>query len=436
MTTMLKQRRLRFQILLVSIASMTAIGFGHHTSPTSAAAWPGDDPAAERAERTERFLRVDEKPGKTITLEIATRRYRPVEGDGPLIGLVGVAHIGERDFYLALQEELDRYDIVLYEVVSPDGARGGIVNDPQKRAEATRARLQLLAGMIEDYRLRHGRYPVDLESLRRDVTEMNTVMANWVRSASIDAWGDRVMYETDEEGAGFQLFRDVEKSLENELRVTEADEVPALPLEDENIQTQLAKAINLAFQFDEVDYDAPHWRQSDMTHTMFRRALKASGADVDPSAEMLMGTSFSARVAEMLLRMVRMLDRMTDGAVADMVKVFMIELLGDETIIEAAKGQMGEAFADILIDQRNDIVLSDLERIMREEQHVESIAVFYGAAHMDHFAESIKRDFAYELDGASWYPAIRVDLEQSRVDQRQLQQIRMMLRRSFRQMAQ
>ncbi len=428
MMTMFKPRRLRLQLLLIFIAAMMAPGFGQPV----ASAWSGDEPAAERAE--ERFLRVDETPGKAITLEIATRRYRPVEGNGPLIGLVGVAHIGERDFYLALQEELDRYDMVLYEVVSPDGARGGIVNDPQKRIEATRARLDLLAGMIEDYRLRHDRYPVDLESLRRDVTERSSVMANWIRSASVDAWGDPLTYETDDEGTGFQLFRDAEKAPEHELRVTEADEVPALPLEEENIQTQLAKAIDLAFQFDHVNYDASHWRQSDMTHTMFKQALNASGADGDPSADLLMGTSFSARVAEMLLRMVRMLDRMTDGAVSDMVKVIMIELLGDETVIEAAMGQMGEAFADILIDQRNGIVLSDLERIMREEPHLESIAVFYGAAHMDHFAETIKRDFAYELDGVSWYPAIRVDLEQSRVDQRQLQQIRMMLRRSLQQM--
>lgn len=389
----------------------------------------------ERSE-SDRFLRVDEEPGRRITLEIATRRYHPADdGEGPMIGLVSVAHIGERGFYHALQEELDGYDIVLYEVVAPDGARGGIHPDPEERAEATRQRMKLLAGMIERYREQRGRYPADLTVLREYVARENTVMANWVRAASVDAWGDPVNYETDDAGEFFRLKRDSGDDAEERLAISDGDGIDPLPLDEENIQGQLAAALGLSFQFDEVNYAAANWRMSDMTASMFTSALRDAGAEVDPAADMLMGTSFSARLAGFLLRMVRMLDRMTDGAIADMMKVFMIELLGDEALVEASMGQMGEAFADVLIDQRNRVVLDDLRRILETEPDVESIAVFYGAAHMDHFARKLQREFSYEPREVLWLPAMSVNLRESNIDPRQLQQIRMMLRRSVEQMA-
>lgn len=77
----------------------------------------------------EQYLRLkadDDNPNKLLAMQTAIVRYRGKPGSkyaGQVVDLVGVVHIAEWDYYADLDERLSKYDVVLYELVAPDGTR-------------------------------------------------------------------------------------------------------------------------------------------------------------------------------------------------------------------------------------------------------------------------------------------------------------------------
>ena len=70
-----------------------------------------------------KFVRVQrDKQDRPTHLETATVRYVPA-GDkgGVVVDLVGVVHIGDRGYYDKLNQQLEQYDVVLYELVAAQG---------------------------------------------------------------------------------------------------------------------------------------------------------------------------------------------------------------------------------------------------------------------------------------------------------------------------
>lgn len=63
------------------------------------------------------FLRKTTLTNGTLQLETAIRRYAPTNGEGPTVVLASVAHIGSTNYFAALQRELDRHPLVLFEGV-------------------------------------------------------------------------------------------------------------------------------------------------------------------------------------------------------------------------------------------------------------------------------------------------------------------------------
>ncbi len=87
---------------------------------------PGaDKPPDARKAPASKFIRIQRNDQKEPTaLETATVRYVPTAGDGKLVvDLVGVVHVGDRAYYEKLNKQLDQYDVVLYELVAPQGTR-------------------------------------------------------------------------------------------------------------------------------------------------------------------------------------------------------------------------------------------------------------------------------------------------------------------------
>ncbi len=89
-----------------------------------------DAAATDDAKKTgEDYLRLataDNNPKKLIAMQTAIVRYRGKAGTqyaGQVVDLVGVVHIGEADYYKDLDDRLSKYDVVLYELVAPDGTR-------------------------------------------------------------------------------------------------------------------------------------------------------------------------------------------------------------------------------------------------------------------------------------------------------------------------
>ncbi len=389
-------------------------------------------------------MRAAGEPGRTITLEVATRTFVPAPGaKGPTVSLVGVAHIGESALYRQLQGLLDEHDVVLYESVMPPGAGGAGGDTDAQRVASTHAVMNFTAGVLGLYRAREGRYPADMTELASFVGRRDTRLGQWLGAARKDAWGGRIRYAVDDGRLHFALTSEgADRSpggagAAADIEVTSETQLDAgfLESDEDNLQAELAKALGLEFQLDGIDYDHPSFRCSDMSMDQLERALEAEGLDMAPLEGSLAASSLPGRITVFLLRVVRTLDIFFDGMIADALKVMLIELFSDEAFLEQSMRQFGEGFARVLIEQRNQVVVDDLKVIIENERDVRSLAIFYGAAHMPDMAARLSEQLGYRLDSEQWFTAFEVDLTETAMSPAQLQNLRVMIRRQLRLMS-
>ena len=81
-----------------------------------------EKPKAKRA--TEHFMRIRKNyRGQRVALETSITRYelKNAAGENVTVDLIGAVHIGEKEYYEALNERFEQYDSMLYELVAPEG---------------------------------------------------------------------------------------------------------------------------------------------------------------------------------------------------------------------------------------------------------------------------------------------------------------------------
>lgn len=79
----------------------------------------------EKDKKKTKFIRVrrdsDDQP---LALETAVVRYAPADGSGKgFVDLIGAVHVGDQAYYDQLNKLFTEYDVVLYELVAPLGAK-------------------------------------------------------------------------------------------------------------------------------------------------------------------------------------------------------------------------------------------------------------------------------------------------------------------------
>jgi len=447
-TEPLRRWRSRLAMTLAPVVVMAATrAFAQTPAPAAT------QPATSNSPAEAPFLRVVENKGKSIELQIATREYVHPDGTGPRIGLVGVAHIGDKSFYTSIEKLLREYDVVLFESVKPAGTDKPGGATAEERAESTRAAMRFVGGLIESYKHEHDAYPADVEDLQKFAAENDARLAQFLSVALVDAWGRPLRYaiapaaaDDDGDRAGDEpAYSLVSLGADGALGGDDEDadvdlsgETPPDPMllsKDDGLQSQLAQALGLEFQLDAIDYSPANWRCSDMTMDELNRRLQAKGLNFDMLGGTLAGSSLPAKLIKVLLGMMKMLDSLTDGAVSDMFKVVMIELLGDPNLIDSSMNQLGQGFGEVILSDRNQVALDDLKAIIQDEPEVKSVAVLYGAGHMALMEKQLYAQMGYvpAPGGEHWATAMKVDLTQSAVSPREINQIRMMIKQAVRQ---
>ena len=94
-----------------------------------------DDEAEVLASPNDRFMRIrlDQK-GRPVAMETSVVRYqgKNENGEKVTVDLIGAVHVGGQDYYDALNEQFEKYESLLYELVAPKGTiipKGGRVDD-------------------------------------------------------------------------------------------------------------------------------------------------------------------------------------------------------------------------------------------------------------------------------------------------------------------
>ena len=418
---------------------------------------PADQPASAvkpeaDAAKGSPYLRVVEDKGKSIALEIATRDFVRSNGTGPRVGLVGVAHIGDSAFYHAVQKLLENYDVVLYESVKPPGTGGAGGDTDQQRIDSTKAAMQFVGGMIETEHARSDKYPADLNGLKTYAASLDPRLAKFIQAALTDGWGHQLVYrlKADDDGGGYSLIslgadgKAGGEGANADLNLADQPHPDPLPLSKEDgLQSQLASALGLKFQLDALDYDKQNWRCSDMAMDEVNRRLQAKGLDFSLIGGTLAGTSLSAKLVKVMLNLMKIADSFMGGAITDTFKIVMIELLGDPKLTEMGLDQLGQGFGAVIVQDRNQVAVDDLKKLIEQEPGTKSVAILYGAAHMPDMAAKLAEQLGYQPAPADpkdadstcaehWLTAIKVNYADTSMSPAEINQLRAQIKQMIR----
>jgi len=430
-------RRITFSFLLAfGLATLLGAGRLHAQSPAT----PKENAATDEPAKFIRVLTEDD--GKTLKLQLAARTLVKADGTGPTLYLTGAVHIADRTFYESLQKFLDQKDVVLFEGVKPPGAgsmqHAKLGDSAEERITATKRRIQLLALFVEKYKAAKTDYPAKLDALPTGIEPKLAKMLT--PGMDTDAWGHPLVYQLtttekkDDDGPVRESHFDIISygadgkpggdGPDADIAYSKQKPVKATDLkEEEGIQQQLAQSMGLVFQLDCMDHNKPNWRNSDLSVDQVQDRLEMGGADADELFSMLSGSSFMGKVAGLVLKFVGSMPTLST-----MLKMMMVDMLANaDEMMGSLPGNMG-AMMDVIIKDRNQVVMDDLAAVIKNEPNIKTIGIIYGAGHLPDMEERLASQLGYHQTGEQWFTAITVDVTKTGMGVKEANRIRDMMK--------
>tara|TARA_Y100001934_G_scaffold250123_2_gene312162 strand:- start:2931 stop:4001 length:1071 start_codon:yes stop_codon:yes gene_type:complete len=213
-----------------------------------------------------------------------------------------------------------------------------------------------------------------------------------------------------------------------------------------NLQVELARALKLAFQLSAISYDKPNYRNSDLSVEAMQRILMGppSKGPAKPAPEgqergdesltklmqLMQGEGFLGKLVIMGVQIIA-----SNPHLQAVTKLTFVETLGrvrgDLAKAHAMPPELARLF-EVIIHSRNQKVVDDVIDELRKKSPPKSIAVFYGAGHMDDLERRLREELNYKPKGDTWLPALKVDLKEGGISKFQLQMIRFMVQQQMR----
>lgn len=345
----------------------------------------------------------------STTLEIASREYRPKSGNGPIVHLVGAIHIGEKSYYEALQKHLDAMDLVMFEGVKPGALQSTDNATDEDRATITTARIRLLAMAIEKSRAKEKKLPDSLDAFAASASNQ---VKRLIETCRVDGWQKPLTYSLSPDGSSFDIISfgadgasggdDARSDLKLSAQKPLSDDEKGASV---GIQQKMATALDLQFQMTGINYDRANWVNSDMSMEALATRMKSQGQSIEPLMKMMDGSSPMAGLAGVFLGMIKSNPRMQT-----MVKMMLVNTLGAaDDAMGNMPGNMG-TFFKVIVEDRNQVVMHDLQKIVKDQPNLKSIGVFYGAGHLPGMDKDMLA-LGYERGPVTWFKGVVVDLK-------------------------
>jgi hypothetical protein len=262
---------------------------------------------------THSFTRLVRPNKTTVVLETRAVKLVPEGGNGPVVWLVGAAHIGQSSYYKAIQKILDAQSLVLFEGVRP-------AKSPE------------------------------------------TVKASQNSSSK---------------------------------------PVEAFPTKDKSSYRLFADAVGLDFQLYDIDYSKKNFVNSDLSwaevSSLSSKQGAATATKISGIGRLLDAGSSEGQLLGTFLQQIK-----SDPGSQEAMRIVLAEALSTPGVLVSL---LGEGTTDVLINRRNEKVLSDLDK----RKSVSSVAIFFGAAHMPDMEHRLISDKHYHEAQEIWIPAITGD---------------------------
>lgn len=366
--------------------------------------------AAEADADSQDWTRMSRVEPNTSRLDIAVRFYEPAEGDGPTVALVGAIHIADATYYTAVQAILDGQDLVLFEGVGGPEMKGIEPGSDAERKLRTERRLQYLNTMAARYAKQVGEHPRSLDDLiGAGQSVFDATSARMILASSSDAWSGRVGVEIkDEKPVGLISYgadgKPGGEGMDSDLRVAFVAGNDAGAGQD--LYGTIADGLGLTSQAERVLTDQPGWINSDMRWDELRERFGNDNAVFN----FLDGAAFGGGEQSQLFMATIQQTLSSNPNMRVMLKNMMINMLGQKMPDIGAIA--GEDFRQVIVHDRNQVVVDDLKQAIKNNPDLGSVALFYGAAHMPDMEKRLIDQLGYRATTGFWLPAITVDPRQ------------------------
>ena len=213
---------------------------------------------------------------------------------------------------------------------------------------------------------------------------------------------------------------------------------PGAATHEAGIQKQLSDALGLVFQLDAIDYRRKNFLNSDLPVAGVEKEVKErtdTGEAPNETYKMLIGAiQGTPETMDMLKPMMAFLTASPD--MRETTRLLLIEVLSraDEMVgfAKSISPEMKDLF-DVLLTERNAIVMRDLRAQIARHKAGETIAVFYGAAHMTDIAKRLREELHYKPATQQWDTAFTADPSKSALPPAQLKMMLDMVRAQMKQ---
>lgn len=214
------------------------------------------------------------------------------------------------------------------------------------------------------------------------------------------------------------------------------------------LYTKMADALGLISQYEGIDYRREHFHNADLTQGEMLARLRGETLTTPKPEGPDQALGAPAKQAEAKYK--AMTEAMQGGglmgAMANIGLTFikynprlratvLLSIIGtDPTASEQAMakqlgGESGKRIARLIVEERNQEALSGLRRFIGQRKTGETIAVFYGAAHLEGIEDALIRRFGYVPESTEWLVAVKVDPEEAGLTPAQTQQALKMTRK-------
>jgi hypothetical protein len=209
----------------------------------------------------------------------------------------------------------------------------------------------------------------------------------------------------------------------------------------EALYTKMADALGLISQFEGIDYRRDHFHNADLTQAEMLARLRGEtlttprpeGPDKvlgppDKEAEakykvmtdIMHGGGIGGALANVGLAFVKHNPRLRTTMLLGIIGTD--PAASEKDMAKRLGGESGKRIARLILEERNQEALSGLRRYIGQGKSGETIALFYGAAHLEGIEDALIRRFGYVPESTEWLVAIRVDAAEAGLTPEQAQQ--------------
>jgi hypothetical protein len=406
--------------------------------------------AAQTSSGEHFFKIVNDKASNKTVLQLPVRKFEHCEKKGPVVTLHSMVHIADRSFFETQQRLAERNEVILFEGIKPPGTgplKYSLQNSDSAsaRISLTKTRLCTLGFIAEKLRRRDGKLPISFPEIQETLHDFRDI-----ESLAKDGWGNdfqfRIEPASDVDGGSKISSQGMKSGDRLEIISFGKDQRPGGEGEDADIMLskqdpslvldlfkqlsmqekmkQVPRVVGLEFQGDVMVEKGARWRNSDLAVDQVREHLEAVGVSMDSMRDGF--TNFPLAIVEPLLKVVQATPSLKNAG-----KMALFELL-KESAPSQHQQSISHAWDKVIIMDRNQVVIDDLNELIEKEPQVKSVGIVYGGGHMPNLEMRLK-EMDFQEVSVEWLDAITVQMPKNPVEKVKMEIALNLIRKMMRQ---